>query len=1178
MEAALASGVLKVAGNKLVQLVTGEFASIIGVTKDLSELQVLHGEITSWLSAVWDRAMENDPSFRWVQNLTDVACDIDNLLHEVHLEAEKHDMDIDGDNHFISKFCAKPKSIMFRCKIAHKIKSINARFAAIVKQRSNVNVVVNSLQMHEVVRNVRQTFGELSLLGSVEVSKISTRDKEKDSIVSKLLEYNEGDKVLTVSIIGLGGSGKTTLAKHICHDDMIKTHFRATYWVHVSQEFNMEKLIGKLFEAITGNKFDLHSQQHIINVVSDKLRDDAWYDSQHDSEQFMVYVYNGESGSRILLTTRDQQVADAVKSRFLFNLAFLSESSGLVEKDMISEFIQVRKEIMRKCGGVPLAVKTLAGILSEKKEIHTWRAIGGIINKDTLIAQWIAHGFINTSNGERPEDTGSDYFDSLVKVGFLQYVVGDAYNDELRCKIHDLIHDLSQEILQDKMVATLPKNMTRNHTPRCIYLSLINCTEKVNWGLFKNIHAIHVSGGNPSFGKQIKKHRCIRSVILEDIVVTSFPLFILKFEYLGYFRISETFQKLFQAVGICKQLHVTNCTGFAKLPESIGMLKKLRTLELWRAGDLKNLPQSIGDCRNLRKSVGKLRNLRMIELECCGNIQDVPSSFAFQLLHTLKLSQSNITMLPQCITLMENLEYIDLGYCLMLEDLPKGIVNLKRLEVLHLMGCDKLRCLPLGFGRLTRLKRLGLFVIGCGGDDAQISGLGNLGQISGDMVIMNIKHSKDANDADNAHLKQNSNIESLALSWGREVEEQTTSDHELDVLNALEPSSGIKDLQIYGYGGSHPPRWIMSQRSAELHLVNLPNLKYLRGIVELPWLKILLLRCMPNLEELWTTTTGLSDGDHCFPRLSNLTIESCLKLNIIPHFPPSMESLSLKGINERLLALPSCNSRGGLVEFPCLKKPELHAGWERIMHHGFAVLESLRIYGSDDLRQLPESIRSITCLERLVIFRYPAIEVLPRWLGELCSLRHLHIQMANLRELPEGLTSLKTLAISCCMKLSKLPEGIRHLKYLEHLTIKQCHAILRLPEALGELGSLKVLVLSGLQELMSLPESMQGLTSLQRFHLTSCPALTVLPDSLGQLPTLGALYIDSCHGLRSLPRSIKRLTSLRYLMISYCPALSRHYKVRVGSDWHLVSHIRQVELIRANITVYMVMSSGLVAL
>ncbi|PVH33753.1 hypothetical protein PAHAL_8G059700 [Panicum hallii] len=52
MEAALASGLLKVAGDKLVSLIKSEFASITGVKKDLSDLQDIHGEITSWLSLV----------------------------------------------------------------------------------------------------------------------------------------------------------------------------------------------------------------------------------------------------------------------------------------------------------------------------------------------------------------------------------------------------------------------------------------------------------------------------------------------------------------------------------------------------------------------------------------------------------------------------------------------------------------------------------------------------------------------------------------------------------------------------------------------------------------------------------------------------------------------------------------------------------------------------------------------------------------------------------------------------------------------------------------------------------------------------------------------------------------------------------------------------------------------
>lgn len=47
----------------------------------------------------------------------------------------------------------------------------------------------------------------------------------------------------------------------------------------------------------------------------------------------------------------------------------------LVEEDLDSEFIQVGKEIVKKCGGVPLAITTVGGVLFDKREINTWRAI-----------------------------------------------------------------------------------------------------------------------------------------------------------------------------------------------------------------------------------------------------------------------------------------------------------------------------------------------------------------------------------------------------------------------------------------------------------------------------------------------------------------------------------------------------------------------------------------------------------------------------------------------------------------------------------------------------------------------------------------------------------------------------------------------------------------------------------
>jgi len=319
MEAALASGVLKVAGDKLVSLLATEFAAITGVKRDLSELQDIHAEITSWLSAARDRAIQSEPQ-TWVVKLKDVAYDIDDILQEVQLEAEKQKMERDDDKSGIAGcFCAKPKTFAFRYKMAHKIKAIKVRFAAIVKQRSDVNTL---FPRDEHVGTGYRTVGEMSWLSKVPESKIPLRDQEKDEIISKLVECNAGENSMIVSIVGLGGSGKTTLAKHICHDVKMKQHFGdEIFWVHVSQEFDVQKR----------DNSDRHPPQHMVQKISEKLSnkkfllilDDAWHEDRHDWEQFMVQLKCGAPETRIMLTTRDRMVADAVESGYIFDLAFL---------------------------------------------------------------------------------------------------------------------------------------------------------------------------------------------------------------------------------------------------------------------------------------------------------------------------------------------------------------------------------------------------------------------------------------------------------------------------------------------------------------------------------------------------------------------------------------------------------------------------------------------------------------------------------------------------------------------------------------------------------------------------------------------------------------------------------------------------------------------------------------
>ncbi|KAF8692273.1 hypothetical protein HU200_039881 [Digitaria exilis] len=890
MEVVLVSGILKTVGTKLAFLVTKELSSITGVAKDLQELQDRVEEINIWLQTVGNQAKTNHQPSNWLRKLKDAAYDSEDLVHEFHMEAEKHDATVACvKNNVVKYLWTKPKSVVFKCKIAHKIIAIN-----------DYSTIANSMPM--------------------------------------------------------------PIDHPVLH------------------------LVEKLFEAIA--------------------EVDSW--------------------------------------------KVFQQSFGISMKGLDHEFLQIGMEIVKKCGGMPLAIKVLAGVLRGMKRIEEWESIRDtnlldvaddehrvsaclwlsyyhlphhlkacfaycsifprayVISRRRLISQWIAHGLVNLTNQvQQPEDVGLSYFDSLLKVSFLQDA--EEYNSSSEvttCKMHDLVHDLTRHILQDEFVSEVATNGQKK---RCRYLSLTSYNE-VDSKLFEKVHALFVSKSKLAFGKTTNKCYCARTMVLNRISATSLLPFISKFEHLGYLEISEAnCEELPEAIAHCwslQAIHVINCRIFAMLPESIGKLKKLRTLELVRALEVKSLPQSIGQSDNLQSLY----------------------------LHDFEQEKEEVSLL----------------------DMEK----------------------------------------------------------------------------------------------------------DLDVLNSLEPPSEIEKLGISGYRGLQLPHWITKRSGScalfDIHMLkgsnlprfsllsklvleNLPNMEHLQGLADLPGIKILKLRGMPKLG-LLTTTTSSGKGEeedgvqYCFPQLSTLVISDCPKLNVKPYFPPSLRELTLEGSIEQLLSSGSffrpCHAHGDGVSSPssCTVKPPhitqlklggligSSSGWELLQH--LNSLHELEISRCKDLRQLPESMRSLTYLHKLEINWCDNL-VLPEWLGELQSLERLNIIGLPL--------------------VSSLPQSVQSLTSLQDLYIYYCHALHQVPEQLGELCSLRRLQLCNLPALTSLPKSMQRLTSLHFLNLSTCDALTQLPQSLGELPALQKFWIKGCLGLTSLPCSIKRLTALEELKISYCPELANKH-------------------------------------
>ncbi|KAL6597457.1 hypothetical protein ACP70R_046897 [Stipagrostis hirtigluma subsp. patula] len=585
---AVISGILKIVGNKLAPLLTKEYSSIVGVKKDLQELNNQVMEISCWLETVGEKVMRNNPSFNWLKKLKDLVYAVDDIVDKFQLEAEKHDARSDGGT--VTKYmCTKPESLKLKCKAARKLKAIKKRFAAIVKQRSDFSAIANSLPVGH--NHIDNTTVDTPTLPIVDEALVLGRDLEKRQIIFKLVEINGPQNIKIVSVIGLGGSGKTTLAKLVFNDvNIIEKHFDVRLWVHVSQEFDVGKLIKKLFDSFAHDNPGQHELPYMCKRIKEDLTgkrfllvlDDVWTKSSIDWEQFMVNLKGGKPGSRILLTTRDSEVAERVGSTVneqfsteQFPLPFLSEKYSwqlfqksliMDAKDLEPDFEKVGKEIVKNCGGIPLAIKVLAGSLSGKERIEEWEAMrdsnllyvedqehrvsaclnlsyfhlpsylkpcfticsvfpkGQNIDKEQLIDQWIAHDMITPVAGvDFLEYSGHKCFNSLVQLSFLQDV--DEEYGRVRCRMHDLVHDFARKILNDEISHDVPQeatNMKRSYR----YFSLIEQPRNLlPKNIFEKARVVYVdSGDSIIFGKSLKNARHLRSITVVDTSVVTYAV------------------------------------------------------------------------------------------------------------------------------------------------------------------------------------------------------------------------------------------------------------------------------------------------------------------------------------------------------------------------------------------------------------------------------------------------------------------------------------------------------------------------------------------------------------------------------------------------------------------------------------------------------------------------------
>ncbi|XXG85108.1 hypothetical protein AAC387_Pa11g0262 [Persea americana] len=336
--------------------------------------------------------------------------------------------------------------------------------------------------MGGVVSNQTLISDERETFSKVIESETCGRDDEKEKLIDSLLNSGNEELLSVIPIVGMGGLGKTTLAQLVYSHERVVTHFGARMWVYVSdQDLIVKRLLEKILKyANDGTAVDLDqlSKDQLMTRLEKELSgkryllvlDDVWNEDHYKWDELKTALKCGAIGSKILVTTRSDKVAEImdVVPRPPLGTLSLGESWMLFEKvaHPPTGFVSIGEEIVRKCGGVPLAIKTLGGMLRHETSEREWQSVrdselwkrtdkegrvlsilrlsydhltsslkpcfaycavipkGLRFNKDELIKEWMAQGFIHSDDeNELLEEEGEKCFNALLRRTLSKFII-----------------------------------------------------------------------------------------------------------------------------------------------------------------------------------------------------------------------------------------------------------------------------------------------------------------------------------------------------------------------------------------------------------------------------------------------------------------------------------------------------------------------------------------------------------------------------------------------------------------------------------------------------------------------------------------------------------------------------------------------------------------------------------
>ncbi|XP_073026573.1 disease resistance protein RPP8-like isoform X2 [Primulina eburnea] len=269
--------------------------------------------------------------------------------------------------------------ILGECLALHEIGKetgvIMSRMAELTKDLESIRNT-SSFECNDDQRLQRQTYGH-----EIEEHFVGMKN-DIDRLVLHMKDIDDRSSQV-ISICGMGGLGKTTLARKIFQHKDILLCFEARAWVCITQKLQAKAILqeilrqllpgenneGQTIESMVTKLFNVQKEKKCLVVLDDIWEIDHWNILK---KAFPIE----ESKSKILLTTRNQRVADA---GFVHKLDLLTEDESwdLLQKIAlpIHQSEAIGRELVGKCGCLPLAVSAIGGILRGQQNPGDWNKV-----------------------------------------------------------------------------------------------------------------------------------------------------------------------------------------------------------------------------------------------------------------------------------------------------------------------------------------------------------------------------------------------------------------------------------------------------------------------------------------------------------------------------------------------------------------------------------------------------------------------------------------------------------------------------------------------------------------------------------------------------------------------------------------------------------------------------------